>query len=31
MDDYLSKPVRMNDLRMMTQRWNDAAHKREPR
>jgi two-component system, sensor histidine kinase and response regulator len=31
MDDYLSKPVRMNDLRMMTQRWNGAALKREPR
>jgi two-component system, sensor histidine kinase and response regulator len=31
MDDYLSKPVRMNDLRMMTQRWNGAALKPEPR
>jgi two-component system, sensor histidine kinase and response regulator len=30
MDDYLSKPVRMNDLRMMTQRWNGAALKPEP-
>jgi two-component system sensor histidine kinase/response regulator len=31
MDDYLSKPVRMNDLRMMTQRWNGAALKRDLR
>jgi hypothetical protein len=25
MDDYLSKPLRMNDLRAMTQRWMGTA------